>query len=85
MTDMIERAAVAIGKAEGYDTKRVAVQSYTKHARAALLAALDLTPDEHLEIAREMSATEVRTGGIAYYRDTLDTVLAALKKRTQGE
>jgi hypothetical protein len=52
--------------------------------RAALSAALDLPPDEHLEIAKAVSRTELRGGGVAYYRDILDAVLAALKAHALG-
>lgn len=54
-------------------------------ARAALLAALDLTPAERDAIAEALRGTEVRTGGFAFYQDTVDAVLVALKKRAQGE
>ena len=57
---------------------------YTYAGGYALSAALDLTPAEHLRITEEMRRTEVRTGGMAYYRDVLDAVLAALKARALG-
>lgn len=93
MSEMIERAARAICVACGEDPdtlvlrmeslpERVSIprwQSVAHDARAAFSAALDLTPAEHLRIAEEVRRTEVRTGGMAYYRDVLDAVLAALK------
>ena len=85
MTEMVDRAAIAIAKADNIDTKRVALANYTKHARAALPAALDLTPTERDAIAEALRGAEVRTGGFAFYQDTVDAVLVALKERAQGE
>lgn len=46
--DMITRAAIAIAAVDGFETKRVALANYSRHARAALLAAFD-PEDEALQ------------------------------------
>ena len=78
---MIERAAIAIAKVDGIDTKRVALgrDGYTTHARAAILAALDLSDAEIAAIAKrvQVDGSHVREGCVYDVR-------AALRDMAQG-